>query len=280
MKKTFILCVITLMFIGFLNAQEVFTNKQGVPVLPKAGEFAIGINAHPILEFVGNSANGSTWNGTSFDFLDNNHYIFGKYFADDLTAYRIMLRVGLNNNTLSKYVTDDLDTEMIDQVIDQHNTSKTNIFLGLGMEKRKGIYRIQGYAGGDLMLGISNGSEKYTYGNEITSTNPMPTTYDFGTNIMGMSRVLQHNHGFGFSVGARAFVGVEYFLFPKLSLGGEFGWGINFGARGTSSVKAEYYTSSGTKSDAEEIEWNIDKSSHFYIDTDNLGGLIKLMFHF
>lgn len=267
------------MTVGNINAQDVFTSKNGIPILPKAGDFAIGINALPVLEFVGNSFNGNMFNTTSFDFLDGRNYIFGKYFAEDLLAYRFMLRVGLNQHSLSKYVTDDLDTEMLDLVLDKHTMNKTNLVLGVGLEKRRGTYRIQGFAGADLMFGYMSGSDKYAYGNEITETNPLPTTYNFGTNLHpGGARTLSESTGMSLNFGARAFVGVEYFVFPKLSLGGEFGWGLNVGFRGDSKINLEVWNP--VELEVEEREWTIDKASHFVLDTDNLGGLIKLMFHF
>ena len=36
------------------------------------------------------------------------------------------------------------------------------------------------------------------------------------------------SEGLDVAIGARGFVGVEYFVVPKISIGGEYGWGIGF----------------------------------------------------
>jgi hypothetical protein len=46
-----------------VSAQDtILTNKNDMPILPQAGEFAIGFNAVPILNWVGNTFNSNTNN--------------------------------------------------------------------------------------------------------------------------------------------------------------------------------------------------------------------------
>jgi hypothetical protein len=277
MKKMLTLLVAMLLVSGMANAQ--LTSKNGIPILPQAGDFAIGANALPMLEYLGNAMNGNTWNSTSWAFIDGNQSIFGKYFLTDLTALRIGLRVGMNSWTEGVYVKDDFDATGMDQVLDKHTYKETNILLSLGIEKRKGVYRMQGFYGAEAMLGIKSESNSYVYGNEITATNILPTTYNFGYNIPspGM-RVLNTKGGLGFMFGARLFVGAEYFIFPKLSLGGEFGWGLGFMSRGDSKGTVEYWNIGDAKVD--EMEKLGGNGSSFTLDTDNYGGVIKILFHF
>ncbi|MFO7722990.1 MAG: hypothetical protein R6V49_07195 [Bacteroidales bacterium] len=277
MKKMLTFFVAMLLLASTANAQ--LTSKKGIPVLPQAGDFALGVNALPMLEYLGNAMNGNTWNSTHWDFVNGNQSIFGKYFLTDLTALRVGLRIGLTSLTEGVYVKDDFDATGEDQVLDKYTNKETNIYLSIGMEKRKGIYRMQGFYGAEAMLGVMSESDSYVYGNEITSTNPMPTTHDFGYNIpMAGARVLNAKDGFGFMFGARLFVGAEYFIFPKLSLGGEFGWGLGIMSRGDSKGTVEYWNIADAKVD--EMERLGGNGSGFSLDTDNYGGIIKILFHF
>jgi hypothetical protein len=277
MKRMLTLMIAMLLITNMANAQ--LTSKNGIPILPQAGDCALGINALPLLEFLGNSMNGNTWNATSWAFIDGSKSIFGKYYLTDLTALRTSLRIGMNSWTDGMYVTDDFDATGEDQVLDKYTEKETNIHFAIGLEKRKGVYRIQGFYGAEAMLGIRSGSDSYVYGNEITATNPIPTTYNFGSNILSPGvRVLNAKDGMGFMFGARLFVGAEYFIFPKLSLGGEFGWGLGIMSRGDSKRTVEYWDFGDAK--VNEMERLLGNGSSFLLDTDNYGGMIKLLFHF
>ena len=72
-------------------------------------------------------------------------------------------------------------------------------------------------------------------------------------------------------------LGVEYFFAPKISVAGEFGWGIGIQSMGEGSVKYEYFDSAKNKQD--EKTDKVAGGSKFYIDTDNLGGAIVLLVH-
>src|SRR5438067_1348098 len=84
------------------------TSKKGEPILPEAGDWGIGIDAAPFLNYAGNffgktaSNSAPTWN-----FLTSNQTITGRYFADEKTVYRGAVRLGFTSNTLKNYVTQD-----------------------------------------------------------------------------------------------------------------------------------------------------------------------------
>lgn len=277
-KLIFIFAMVMLM--GNVYSQdEVLTSKRGTPILPQEGEFAIGMNGVTVLQYFGNMFNGTMNNQIWFNFIDNTNAIFGKYFFEDLKAYRFSVRVGQTINNDVRYILDDDDPTFKYQVTDRHTRSATNIILGAGIEHRKGVNRIQGFYGVDALLMIQSGSDKYKYGNEITGTNTNPTTHNFGTNLLpGGERVLSEKDGLGFGLGARIFVGLEYFVFPKLSIGGEFGWGLMAGLRGASSVKTEYWDAVDITVKEDDLKGN--KGSFINLDTDNAGGTIKILFHF
>ncbi len=85
-----------------------------------------------------------------------------------------------------------------------------------------------------------------------------------------------------FGIGVRGFVGVEYFFAPKISIGGEFGWGINFLSTAKGSSETEVWDGTGVKTTETESAGD----SQFHVDTDNLAGVdnldgsINLLFYF
>jgi hypothetical protein len=283
MKRAITILFVFLLATAMVSAQESkpLLSKGGIPILPQAGDFAIGVNAIPMFEFVGNAFNNTVNNTIFFGFLDNtSRFIFGKYFAEDLLAYRFGLRVGQTRLTESRYLLKDQLVAGADPewITDSRITSRTNIMLGIGIEKRKGVHRIQGFYGLDLALTVMNGKETFHYGNEFSKDNTNPTTTNFGNNIWWGSRVTSIHEGLGFLVGARGFVGMEIFILPKLSLGGEFGWGPAIGFLGKSHANVESWD--GVKDELKTDEVPNAKGNVINIDTDNGNGVIKLMFHF
>lgn len=62
MKKTLLVAAAAL-FASVTFAQEgIITNKKGTPILPQAGDYAIGVDATPFLEYFGNMFNGENFN--------------------------------------------------------------------------------------------------------------------------------------------------------------------------------------------------------------------------
>ena len=71
MKKIITILMLVLSVSVFVNAQEL-TSKNGVPILPEKGEWALGIDAVPFFYYFGNMFNGNMSNGApSFDFTGN-----------------------------------------------------------------------------------------------------------------------------------------------------------------------------------------------------------------
>ena len=84
------------------------------------------------------------------------------------------------------------------------------------------------------------------------------------------------------TIGVRGFIGAEYFILPKMSIGGEFGWGLGLQSDGASSMSME--STDGVAVGKQTIEGT--KSSTFVFDTDNnnsvvgVSGALKLTLHF
>ena len=123
---------------------------------------------------------------------------------------------------------------------------------------------------------------KRPWSNPITTK----TTYTYGnaasTMTIGTSRNTEVKSGATFGLGARAFIGAEYFIFPKMAIGGEFGWGLALSTTGEGQTVSESWD--GTKTTQTTVKTG--KSSSFIIDTDNNNSMfgpaaaIHLSLHF
>ena len=158
MKKVTILLSAMLFVALISNAQEL-KNKQGVPILPAAGDYALGIDATPVFNFFGNFVkinSGAAFNDpSSWNFVNGSNAIFAKYFVDANTAYRAKVRIGLTSTTDKEYVMKDGQTDNSVTVEDKAKYGTRNIILGAGLEKRRGSGRIQGFVSGQNLYLLS-----------------------------------------------------------------------------------------------------------------------------
>jgi hypothetical protein len=236
--KNFFLLMAAAALAASTSAQDL-TNKRGESILPLQGDWAIGINAEPFLYYIGNVFNGNTNNASpSMQYPAYPWAITAKKFITDKQAYRMKLRVGIGSTKEAGLVKKDLvnttgnDTTKMTE--DLEKISSHNIALGFGKEWRRGKTRLQGFYGLEGMVWMQGGKSKYEYGNDFSADNPTPTSFNFANNTSSAStvRVTESKAGNTFGIGLRGFLGAEYFLFPKISLGAEFGWGL--GVEGTS----------------------------------------------
>ena len=155
------------------------------------------------------------------------------------------------------------------------------------MEKRRGHTRLQGYYGAEVMFYIAGSDTSSTYGNTYnSSSDAAPTWYDWnsGTTVSGLPRIVDNSAGSTFGINILGFVGFEYFFAPKISVGGEFTWGINFQSTGQGSVSIEELNPN-TGADQTEI-YKTGGSSVFSLDNGlnqvwgNSGGSLYIIFHF
>lgn len=312
MKRSITIIALALVATGAF-AQDL-TSKKGEPMLPEAGDWALGIDASPFLNYAGNFFGKSASNGSpTVNFLSTNNAITGKYFTDASTAYRASLRIGFGSNTSRDMVADrsasltPANYPTVDPMKENvWKHSSTNIGLSGGMEMRKGKTRLQGYYGGELGFFISTSKDKFTYGNALSTstTNPVDVTNADAfsgagninsslpaTGVNGLARATERKNGTTFSFGVRGFIGVEYFILPKISLGGEFGWGLGLSTTGKSTTTYESVGNTSTPGNVKEdsignTTVTTSKNGSFGIDTDNTNsffgssGTIRLNFHF
>lgn len=279
MKKFALTILVAFAVITVTNAQDL-KSKQGVPILPEAGDYAIGIDASPIFNFFGNMvkinsgaafADPAAWNFVN-NSAETNNAIWGKYFTDAETAYRVNFRLQSMSKTTKTMVDDAAGVNQNDTIVNKAKKSYSNVVIGLGLEKHRGKGRLKGIYGGEFLFNYGKGAfgtenEKNVYGEALSSTFAAGTT-----------RTLKVKQGTTIGIGLRGFVGVEYFFAPKISVGGEFGWGILLKTTGKGKTETETWNGSSviTTETENDNAWGSERT----IDTDNLTGCINLIFHF
>lgn len=268
---------------------EPLKNKNGVEILPKAGQIGLGFNAVPLLTFLGNTMNGNTFNGTAgadkFVGYFGANTIFGKYMLEDKAAIRAHVRVANSGQTFKNYVIDDTKNNPDSMVTDQVNIRNTQVTLAVGYEMRRGKGRLQGFYGGELAIGGGRANQRrYEYGNTFGMLNAAPTSTAWQTSGGVLStgsdaeRPVSRTGAGTFNIGLRAFVGVEYFFAPQMSLGAEFGWNFGYRHQGKSVQTTEYYEATSGKILNNTVP--VAGSHGFALDTDNFNGAIYLMCYF
>lgn len=282
MKKS-ILAVAVVLGASATFAQDL-TSKKGEDFLPASGDWAVGIDAVPFLQFAGNLIGGNGTNtAPAWNFLTGNQVITGKYFVEDNVAYRAGIRIGMTSNKGNMMVADrdgaaPTYPALPAMVENSYKMSETNIGLTGGMEWRRGFGRLQGFYGGELGIALGSSKSSYTYGNALAPTAATPVFVDADDDMGGnltsdtygnAARVTEMKGGSFFGFGLRGFIGAEYFVLPRIAVGGEFGWGLMFGSNGASSTTME--STDGTTVGTQTIEGG--KTGGFSLDTDNVNSV-------
>ena len=291
MKRLFTLMLALVVFGNISFAQDengdVLKNKKGEIILPQAGDYAIGVSATPFINLAGNlfkiNSAAPFNNPLSWNFVDGTNAIYGKYFLSDNTAIRGAVRLGMGSVTHKNYVTDDADNTGTKTVMDKWTHKATAVLLSAGLEKRRGHGRLQAFYGAGAYISFEGSTDKFEYGNAFSSTNTaVTTTTDWTTTPITVlkvnGRTLSSKAGKTITLGLRGFVGAEYFVLPKVSLGGEFGYGFGMAMQGDGTVVTEQWNYTDNK--VEEVETKTGGSFSLGMDNDNFSGIIYLMFHF
>lgn len=309
MKKSILAVAVILGSTAFAQKME---SKHGEAYLPAAEDWAISIDANPFLNYFGNFIGGNGTNtAPSWNYLTTNQTIYGKYFAADDMAYRAGIRLGFGSTKGSSMVADRASDPATVQfpstepsmVENAWKTGYTNIGIMVGLEKRRGFGRLQGFYGAELGLAIASSKNTFTYGNALNqnatfNVNVDPaddmdvdgdgladnsTTDPFGN----AARVTEWKSGTMFGVGLRGFIGAEYFVLPRLAVGGEFGWGLVFMTNGTASTTVESEgINAGGNEEASSFTVESKNGSKFGVDSDAMNsvfgpaGRLKITFHF
>jgi hypothetical protein len=291
MKKNIFILGLALATTGAM-AQDL-TSKKGENYLPEAGDIAISLDAAPFLNYVGGFFSNAGATAPSGNYVANlPWHIRGKYFASETMAFRGGLRLGFGGDTYTAMIgqagaaapTFPAAPAMVEDV---YKAGGSNIVLSGGVEMRRGKTRLQGYYGGELFIASSSSKEAYTYGNAMSTTAAFPTTNwaGFGGNNIttdpyyGLPGRVTESKNSSFGLGLRGFIGAEYFLFPKISLGVEYGWGLMMGSS-KSSNSVETHNGSTVAVITDE---SATTSKMFGFDSDinyAPSGQLNIIFHF
>jgi hypothetical protein len=308
MKKTLLAPV--LLFCALAGSAQDFgtdsvpKNKKGHEILPRKGDIGLGFNTIPVLDAMLGTMNRATPFAGSANMVqytnNTNNQITGKYFIGDKAAIRV--RFGIN--TLSGSITnqvqdakarydasfgtlDDIAKANLMRVDDKMTFTKSNWLLSAGYEKRRGYRRLQGYYGAELGLGNTAAKQTASYGNAFSDLYPVQFTNNFNTlattiqepTVNGrVARTTEINSRGGFRIGLRGCIGMEYFVFSKISISAEYGWGYSVAIDRAVKTQQEVYNN-GQKG-PEVFTETVDTDSRevlrgFSVDNNN-GNLFSL----
>jgi hypothetical protein len=210
------------------------TSKKGEKILPEANDWAISLDAKPVINTLGNIMNPNSGTTTITGTGGATNYIMGKLFKDEKTAYRAILGLNFGSATTKSLV--NLSTSTATPPAQVENSSKLAtraITIGAGLEKRRGSTRLQGYYGGMAMINLGGTSTTNTYGEALSATNTA-------------TRTMSSKAGSTFGLNLNGFIGAEYFILPKVSIGAEYWWGLGFSSTGEGETVTESFGIQGT----------------------------------
>jgi len=331
MKKN--VMIITALFSAMLTysqetgGDEVVKNKKGYEILPKAGDIGLGFNVVPLMDVVSNLIRFNqpvgAFNSNANQYVQgSNNQIVGKYFLTAKSAIRVRFGVNTLSGSFTNQVqdakamynatlgtADDVQAASLLRVEDKLKFSKSNVLVTVGYEMRRGYRRLQGFYGAELGVGGTSARQTVEYGNAFSDLYPVQYTNNFNafttaTQNPGSTRITRNldarNRG-GLRFGLRGFIGIEYFVFSKISVGAEYGWGYSITTRrGQTSTQEVYQVGqSGPSVFVEEVDTdNSENLKGFSVDNNNgsifsmnntLGGntalsggagAISIIFHF
>lgn len=275
MKKRILTLVAILGASASFAQMSSMKNKKGFEVLPQAGDYAIQVDATPLLDFglnlVNFGVNTGDWSNGTFINPDGSTFnttIRGKYFTSATEAYRVNFGINTGSMKYSRSMTSLVDPDDPELMVDS-TVKYSQIVLGGGMEWRRGHNRLQGFYGGEANIII--GSLGTLSSVEISeSLEDAVTDYGFAPAYVKS----QKGSSFGFMLGG--FAGVEYFVLPKISIGGQVGWGLMFQSKTKVTTVVESYN--GTDTDETEVESTPAPSNFGF--AANYSGNLFATFHF
>lgn len=309
-KKTLVVSMLVIASLSVLAQEkklgdegEPLKNRRGREIMPVKGDLALGFNTVPVIDFlintvgaIGTNGGASNVAGNAVQYTSNtNNQIFGKYFLDVKTAIRVRVGINTRSGSITNPVQDakamgaalqsgtvnDIQAASQMTVNDKVNFHRSNVLLAVGYEKRRGYGRLIGFYGAELGIGRSNANQNVVYGNAFSDQYSVDYTSDFSTSPatvstlnpatpVPVSRNLSTTFGGIWRFGLRGFIGVEYFIFPKISVGAEFGWGFAYThQKGTLVTNEVYYNGQNGPAVVKETKMISSTSNNTGFSVDN-----------
>ena len=301
MKKLFVILSLALVVAPGLMAQG--KKAADYDYIPHEGDFAVSVNAVPVFSFIGNMFNGAAGNGVNGfagqAYLNNDvaSPAFGalnplvslsvKYLFTDVVGLRLNAGWLYSNFTTNAYSQDDaavfLDPLSNAKVIDSRKQISSGLSVMVGPEFRAGRGRVQGVFGAGLLYACQTGRQLYTYGNNMSAENQTPSkAFGNAAAPAGFTSARlkdSKNAGCVNYGGLVCFLGVEWFVAPSISLGGEVNVAAVYRWGGS-----QYSTVEGFNTLTSQVEEWTDltapDSSGFQFGTGNIGANLNLTFYF
>lgn len=274
MKKTVLFTAALFAFSAVSAQTGEITSNRGENWLSQDGDWGLTFEATPLLNYAGNLFNGSTNNGpvalnnliSTRGYNTNGVVIGGKKLVDANTAYRAQFRIGFGSEKATDQVASVSDpSSMVDDVT---KDNFMGIDLGFGLEKRVGSTRVVGIYGAMFDIGFGSAKTTHEYGNALGNNNPLT------------GRPTESKEQALFGLGLRAFAGVEWFCAPKISLSGEYTWGIAMSSEGFTETTTESWNPANGGSVETTTNEGGTKLNNFSIDTGVSGARIGVNFYF
>lgn len=209
-----------------VNAQA---QQATVVYVPKAGTFALGASA--------NIANIFTNSGDAVQVPT----LCMQYYLGNKTALRATF--GINSgSTLDKFYVRDDAAFMFNslgniQVVDTKKVTSNNYNSSLAIQQFFGATKLRGFIGLQAIYGAGSSNTMNAYANPMNILNPLPSSFN-GAYANGQ-RVLEAHVSSTYSIGGGVIAGFQYFVLPRLSIGGEMSLNAIYSKAGQASSKSE-----------------------------------------
>lgn len=257
-----------------------YNSKNLDDILPKSGDLALGLDASPILNYLGNMFNNSQNNDPKTYLNTTSPVVYMRYYLSSNLAIRARAQWSGTKGVYTFEVDDQAAlakdplsrAKVEDRQVVRHNSWK----FGAGAQYFRGYGRLRGFVGGDFDYKVGRSVTRYYYGNKMTKDNKAPLTF---RRMHEKQRSLVQDGGWMHHIGAAGFVGVEYYFLPKMCLGIETGVSMSAELRGKSTYRYEHFVG-----DTYHDDW-VDTFDHnpeveFSVETTKPGDIIYANFYF
>lgn len=208
--------------------------------LPQKGNIGVGALATPLFNFVGNMLSSGGTNKLDMKMPG----IIVKYYLTDMSAVRAAILIGSGTTKNAYYSQDDAlfltNPLSTTEVVDNKVTQTSDYEISLGLQKFVGKNRLRGFYGAQVLCGYNSDKVVYSYGNPMTLLNPTPTVNLSITGAYsGAERILENKTSSKLSTGLGGIAGFEYYVMPKLCVGGEVSLNLIYNMYGQTYKKSE-----------------------------------------
>ena len=223
MKRIVLFVATSLFMAGTAFSQDASTKKA--IEYPKAGSFAVGIEATPVLDYIGNIFTAAE-NKSKTHWSNQDYTLHGRYFLTDNSAVRLHIRFNdaTYKNVTKNFVTDDaaktLDPLSTAQVEEKKVEWKNDWRVAAGYQQFRGEGRLRGFYGGDVFYRYKREFNNFYYGNKMTPFNPAPSSSLTATHS---DRILKDVKSGEHSLGLMGFAGAEFYFMSHACIGFEVG---------------------------------------------------------